>query len=288
MTTIAVLARTSTGIPLAGLAPTWVVYYNAATGAAATQPAITALGGGSYKFTIEDLATNPAPVGIMDLGGVSVPRYLIFAGESSYVGFAAWDENGAPLAGLVPTWSSLYNVDTGAAYAQPAITELGGGLYKTARVAVHASGAIDLGATAWPRVFHYDTEQIAGLGGGTAPTIAVVSPDVSPDVPGDPGAFSSDAATAALTPIVIDIDSSSTIAYANVAHRTPSARDETVVYARGSFRGSWAVRSWSELIGTKVRLHILPEFGWPVGAPSTVTLDVDAVAGDGTNITSTR
>lgn len=289
MSIIAVIARNSVGLPLAGLAPTWAAYYNGVTGVAGAQPAFTARGDGHYTFVEEDVATNPAPMGIIDLGGASVPRYLAYMGASSgYVGFAAFDSDGAPLAALVPTWLSLREAATGTNFAQPAITPLGGGVYKTQFVGTHCSGAIDMGATAYPRVFHYDNELIAGVGGGTAPSIAVISPDPSPDVAGDPGAFSATAATAAQTYVVLDVDSVSAISYACVVYRTAGARDELVVYARGAFRGSFAARSWSEVIGTKLRLHVLPENGWPVGAPNIVSMDVDAVAGDGTNITSTR
>lgn len=288
MTTIAIIARDAAGLPLTGLAPTWVVYYNAATGAAAAQPAISAMGGGSYKFTIADLAANPAPVGIIDLGGVSVPRYQIFAGESAYVGFAAWDATGAPLAGVVPAWLHLKRVSDNADVSQPAITELGGGLYKTTRVADHSSGAIDLGATAYPRTYHYDNESIAGLGGGTAPTTAVVSPTPA-TTPGTGGAFSSDLATAQQTPIILDIDSPELVAYACVVVRYPSQTNELVVYARGAFRGEFAARSWAETIGTKLRLHVLPSVAWPEsGALADIVFDVDAVGGDGTNVSSTR
>lgn len=293
MTTIAILARDSVGVALAGLTPTWVNYFNAATGAAATQPAISAVGGGSYKFTIEDLATNPAPMGIIDLGGASVPRYQVFALDSAYVGFAAWDQDGAPLAGLVPTWNHLKRVSDNADVAQPAITALGGGLYKTTRVADHSTGAIDLGATAYPRTFHYDNEAIAGLGGGAAPTLAVVSP--TPSTPaGDPGGFDADPATAEQTPIVLDIDSTDTVAYANVVCRFPGRADELAVFARApgvadSFRGDFAARSWSEVIGSKLRLHVLPSAGWPnSGSLLDITFDVDAVGGDGSNVSTTR
>lgn len=61
---------------------------------------------------------------------------------------------GAPLTGLTPSFLTYINADSGAAIAQPAISELGGGAYKF--TPVNSTGVaifylMDGGATATPR-----------------------------------------------------------------------------------------------------------------------------------------
>ena len=56
----------------------------------------------------------------------------------------------APVTGLAPTWNSLNNVSDGSAYAQPAISEVGGGWYKYSLDLAdfkHVVGVIDGGAS---------------------------------------------------------------------------------------------------------------------------------------------
>lgn len=153
---IAVMAKTAAGAPLAGLTPTWTKYVNAATGGALSQPSFTALGNGHYKFS----PTGANAAGIIDLGSAAAPRYLHYFLFSVHWTFVAYDDLGVPLAGLVPTWASLRKVSDGTNYTpQPSFTELGSGLYKTSLVGEHVSGAIDLGASAYPRYIHYDSER---------------------------------------------------------------------------------------------------------------------------------
>jgi len=125
-------------------------------------------------------------------------------------------------------------------------------------------------------------------GSFTAPTITVISPDPDVDA-GDPGGFDADLATAQATPIVLEIDSVDSVSYACVVCRYPGARNEIVVYAGGAFRGEFAASSWAEVDGTILRLHALPDGGWPDSAsPDDITFDIDAIGGDGSELTTTR
>lgn len=154
MADVAFMATDQFRAPLAGLTPTWVTYVNAVSGAPQAGPAFTDLTLGQYKFT----PSGTTPAGLIDLGATAVPRYLVYYAFSAVVVWGAFDEDGLPLAGLTPTWTSLRLVSDGTAYAQPAITALGNGLYKTNWISDHVSGAIDLGATSYPRYYHYDSE----------------------------------------------------------------------------------------------------------------------------------
>jgi len=151
---IAFLVQDVSG-PLTGLTPTWLCYWNVQEAIAQTPPAISAVGGGSYKFT----PSGNTPAGIIDVGSSSaLPRYFVYAPISAYKVFAAFDINRDPLAGQTPTWVSLKKVSDGSNYTQPAITALGFGLYRTAWTAEHTTGVIDLGSGAYPRYIHYDSE----------------------------------------------------------------------------------------------------------------------------------
>jgi hypothetical protein len=158
--TIALLATDSSGAPLAGLTPTWTTYVDAITGAPQAAPTISAVGLGSYKF--DPTGTNPC--GIIDFGGLAAPRYAMYAtNPMSVVVFAAYDSFGVPLPGLVPGWHSLKKVSDNSNYAQPGISTLGNGLYKTTYIQEHVTGAVDLTAVAYPRYIHYDTEVLINL-----------------------------------------------------------------------------------------------------------------------------
>ncbi len=171
--TIAIMATDQFRAPLAGLTPTWVSYVDAATGIAQSQPAFTALSLGHYKFT----PTGTTPAGLIDFGITAVPRYVVYAAFSAFVVFGAFDEDGVPITGLTPTWASLRLVADGSAYAQPIISALGNGLYKTDYIGAHCSGAIDLGVTAYPRYFHYDSESpLVGPPSGDSDGYIVVAP----------------------------------------------------------------------------------------------------------------
>ncbi len=196
--TIALLATDQYFAPLAGLTPTWVVHVDATTGSAASQPTITDLTGGSYSF---EPVSNA--VGILDLGGTAVPRYMVFSGQlSDLFVFAAFDEYGDPLAGLVPVWSNLVGMDA-VAVTQPDIDELSGGLYKTELLEDHVTGAIDLTATAWPRYYHYDSE---ALNTGGVVTLIDPSPTVDADI-------AATRAIARYTPVSFTVDNPTDTSY---------------------------------------------------------------------------
>jgi hypothetical protein len=63
----------------------------------------------------------------------------------------AFDVNGAPLAGLTPTWAAYKALDGGAAGTEPTIEAIGGGQYRVLDMPVDRCGIVDLGATAAPR-----------------------------------------------------------------------------------------------------------------------------------------
>lgn len=157
---IAITAVDYTGYPLTGLTPTWVAYYNAVTGATQAGPSVAAVGGGHYRFT----PSGTAPAGILDLGGASNPRYHFYRAISSAYVFEAYDEEGQPLAGLTPTWVNLKKVSDGTDMPQPALTALGGGLYKTQLFMEHVVGVVDFGSAAFPRYAYYDSESYLGPG----------------------------------------------------------------------------------------------------------------------------
>jgi hypothetical protein len=73
--------------------------------------------------------------------------------------FPVFDAAGAPLALLTPTWVTYLNALTGASVAGPAITEVGGGLYKfspSVPADGHQAGIIDCGATASTRYLSWE------------------------------------------------------------------------------------------------------------------------------------
>lgn len=135
------------GTPLAGLSPTWATVRNAYTGAALSpEPTFADLGTGEYRID----GAPQSSAGIVDLGSTASPRY-VFVDIAAANAFAAFDLDGAPLAGLTPTWSSYVTEATGVAATQPAIVELGGGLYAVSNPAAGTRGVLDLGSTASPR-----------------------------------------------------------------------------------------------------------------------------------------
>src|SRR3990167_2077070 len=159
MAVVFIATSSATGAPLAGLSPTWNAYVNASSGAAVSQPTISAVGNGHYKFT-PTAGTEIA--GVIDCGSTALPRYIHFP-RSEIPTFVAWNSSGAPLTGLTPTWNAIQDVDAAAAYTpQPAIAELGTtGIYRTTQIlSHHVSGVIDFGATAYPRYTHYDSGQL--------------------------------------------------------------------------------------------------------------------------------
>lgn len=162
-------AHDADGAPLAGLTPTWAVCLVASTGAPASQPAISPVGGGLYA-----LALPADRAGILDFGATASPRYVVVANADVTV-LAAFGLDGAPLPSLTPTWASWRVAATGAdATPGPAITELSGGLYRVESPPDGEVGVIDLGATASPRYVTVG-DPIATGGGGDDPTPPVVT-----------------------------------------------------------------------------------------------------------------
>lgn len=157
---ITVPAQDYAGQPITGLTPTFSVYLNSVSGASQSAPAISEVSGGHYKFT----PSGTAPCGIVNLGSGATPRYHVYSYVGEFYVFAAYDDEGQPLAGLVPVWLNLKKVSDGTDAAQPAITELSGGLYKTTLLREHVAGLIDLGDSAYPRYLPYDSESLLGLG----------------------------------------------------------------------------------------------------------------------------
>lgn len=94
-----------------------------------------------------------------------------------------FDETGAPLAGLTPTWNLCTNLDTGLPVTPtPTVTGVGGGIYRVARLyAGHIVGQIDFGINAYPRYFTYEVFPNSGevvftsAGETVGPVIATVS-----------------------------------------------------------------------------------------------------------------
>lgn len=159
-----IAAHDANGAPLAGLTPTWVACLVASTGATASQPSITEVGGGLYVFALPD-----DRAGVIDLGATAFPRYVTVSNADATV-FAAYDADGEPLAGLTPAWASWRVAATGAdATPGPAITELSGGLYRVESPPDGEVGMLDLGATASPRYVTVGDE-IASSDAPPAPT----------------------------------------------------------------------------------------------------------------------
>jgi hypothetical protein len=137
-----------------------------------------------------------------------------------------------------------------------------------------------VGATAEGYADGYAAGFTDGINSIQAPTISVVSPTPS-TVAGDPGGFPSDFETARTTPIVLDIDAPSGISLAVVTARYKGETTvERCVYRRGSFRRGFAAGSWSEVIGDVLRLHVVPDDGWPSSnVLDDVSFDIDATGG---------
>lgn len=150
---IVVTAQDYAGQPITGLTPTWACHFNVVSGAPVAGPAISAVGGGHYKFT-----PTGTPAGIIDLGSGATPRYHLYSPFNTHFVFVAYDDQGQPLAGLTPTFVNLKFVSDGTDASVPSITALGNGLYKTTMFEDHVVGLIDLGDTAFPRYVQYDSE----------------------------------------------------------------------------------------------------------------------------------
>lgn len=146
------------GAPLAGLAPTWHVVYAVGVGAI-PDPTIADVGDGLYLIA-DDFTADAT--GIIDLGATASPRYL-HIGATDYHFFAAYGEDLAPLAGLVPVWVSYVDA-AGVPIVAPEIDEQGFGTYSIGLTgdppSDGESGIIDLGATASPRYLAWSAPEI--------------------------------------------------------------------------------------------------------------------------------
>lgn len=118
----------------------------------------------------------------------------------------------------------------------------------------------------------------AAVGDTTPPSIAIISPTPS-TAPGSPGGFSSDWATARITPIILEVtDLTPGIQYLALVCRYAGATDELVVYRRGTLRGSFVGTSSVSVITNGLRLSVLPQGGWPSSdALNDVTFEIDAL-----------
>jgi hypothetical protein len=123
------------------------------------------------------------------------------------------------------------------------------------------------------------------LGGGssspTAPVISVVSPTPN-TAPGAAGGMPASYASAAFTPIVVDVtdaDGASVIAYIHVTAKFLDGSAESVYHA-GAFVGGYIAESYQNGIANGYRLNILRAAGWPgasKGGNLAVGLVIDVV-----------
>lgn len=126
MPTSVVFVTDSNGDPLRGLTPTWHVYRDVQTGNPKAEPAITELAStGLYMFQSDDGAS-----GIIDAGATATPRYYEVVVSGLWFTFAVFDSSSAPKTSAAPAWECLVKTSDGSNVSQPAISELGGGLYK--------------------------------------------------------------------------------------------------------------------------------------------------------------
>lgn len=80
------------------------------------------------------------------------------------IAFPAFDSAGAPLASLTPIWVDAFDAESEAVIVSPpAITEIGGGLYKFTSPAEDIAGVIDLGVTAIPRFLGVAAENVGAI-----------------------------------------------------------------------------------------------------------------------------
>jgi len=161
MTRVALSAYDSTGAPLAGLVAagygTLTVYKRASTTLDVSPvPAPSDMGDGTYEYEIEE-----GCVGIVDFGPTAHTdwRYQAVTQDGTTTVFAVYDSSRVPLAGASPAFLSsvLRVVGSTDTYPAPAITAVGGGLFKlTLETTTRLIGKIDCGASASPRYLTFD------------------------------------------------------------------------------------------------------------------------------------
>jgi hypothetical protein len=127
-------------LPVTGIASSLSFHtYQDETGAFLTQPAITEIGGGLYKFT-PTIVPGHIVAWIIAVGGGYSPTWLagmirpedlqgnMSPASPNAVVFMGTNVSNVPQAALTPTWVE-YVDDTGAAITQPTFHEIGNGLY---------------------------------------------------------------------------------------------------------------------------------------------------------------
>lgn len=246
------LALDADGAPLTGLAVVWTVYKDALTGLDLAQPGFTesAAVAGVYYADVADDAT-----GIADAGATALDRlHALVLTREDVVTFAVYDVDDAVVTGLAPAFSSYVNIATGVALADPAapaVTELGGGLYRFTpnHLDVQAVGSIALGGTAFPDVIAYDG-------------FAMVAPEIN-FITGSPIEYDD--------PVVVDVTDASALALVMIHVNQNGA----LIYDGSGFTDDYAAGSLEEVIAGGVRYTFVPDAGWTPGPLSPVVHAVD-------------
>lgn len=164
------------GSPLSGVELTWSdgvgahagLVVDALTGATRAGPQFVDLGDGAYQIEMPRRCA-----GWIDATTAASPRYLAVTYEDGdRVTIPAINTAGVPLAGLAPSWLSLLNAETGAAYTpQPGFTALTiAGLYAFTPSTTPLEGWVDCGASASPRYIGYSSGTIYGWAVSNATT----------------------------------------------------------------------------------------------------------------------
>lgn len=240
-----------TGAPLAGLSPTWSVYLDATTGTTSAGPTITDATEGQYTAT----PTSDDHAGIVDFGATASPRY-VHVGAVNVATFAAFGSDGAPLAGLTPTWAAWTGTD-------PAITELSGGLYKIASTTDSDTGILDLGATAFPRYLAVDEFSTASSVDATQPAVGSISPAAA-------------SALTSLQEITFTVtDSAGNLARVVVLASFASGLEE-VVHDGSAFSSRYSLASSRTATATGYSYGIVRSGGWAEAPTLTVIAYDDA------------
>lgn len=259
---VTLTAYDASGAPL-NVTPTWATCIDATTGAAASEPVITALGGGMYGITAPDDVA-----GVVDFGATALPRYAVLHSSSVTV-VAAFDVDGEPLSGLSPTWLSWRSLGgSGAVTPQPTITELSGGLYRVNDPADGAVGVLSFGPTALPRTVTVGVPLESGGGGDDPmpPVVIIVSPPIGTRI-------------GANTPLVLDVTDNvalrNVILYARFSGRVAAE----VVHDGGCFLAPYTASSRSNL-ANGFQFTLRRQGGWP-GSPSLSVRAFDTAGNEG-------
>lgn len=241
------------GQPLTGAAPT-VLACRGPAGQVLAPSAITEIGGGFYRFDVV------APAGgayVVDVGAGAADRYL-FGGFDPLVGFALLGADGAPAAGRAPTFLT-YVDDAGLPLAQPAIADLGAGLYGFAPAAGTLPRYVlsDGLSSAWG---------VVEAGAGASVTVAEITPP--------PGKLSTGNL---ITFKVID----STVPARRVLVALRRAGGFEIAFDGVNFDPAFADGSSRATVTGGTRFEIRRRGGWPGGEFSLEVLAVDPASQGG-------